>query len=494
MSRSKHNLSYYKLASINQGKIYPVGWKEVYPGDTFQHSTSVFSRVSPLVHPVMHPVHQKVHHWFVPFRLLWDGWEDFITGGPDGDDTTVHPYVTSPVSTGFANGSLADYLGLRPGVASRQYSALPFRAYGLIFNEFYRDQDLVNEVTVSTGSGSDTTTNTSILDAAWMKDYFTTSRPWEQKGPQVTIPLGQSAPIKSDGLKANSPYATVLDGNNVVSPLRASSGPADVFVANATPQSPNFPLYADLEEATGADLNDLREASAVQRFQEARARFGSRYAEYNLSAFNVRSPDARLQRPEYLGGGTQTIQFSEVVASSASTFDEEELPLGTLGGHGISAMRTNRYRRFFEEHGIVMSFLIVQPVTMYADATPRSFLRKSKFDYFQPEFAHVGQQAITNEEVQANHSNPTGTFAFQDRYDELRRSESSIAGEFRTTAADWHMARIFSGDVTLNADFVKSNPTNRIYASQTTDQLYCMIQHKITAIRPIPQTGTSMLK
>lgn len=494
MRRSKFSLSHYNLLSCNMGELVPCATLDVLPGDSFRHVTSVLVRATPLLAPVMHPVHVKVHHWFVPLRLIWANFENFITGGPDGNNATVPPYVTAPAVTGFDVGTLADYLGVPPEVPDAQVSALPFRAYAMIWNEFYRDQDLQTALTVSTGDGSDTTTSVALQNIGWEKDYFTTARPWEQKGTAVTVPIGTQAPVMGLGVYNT---ATIAAQNNIVqadgstsnftSGVASQSNPSLAMrVAGAADRTPS--IYADLAAATGVNINDLREALAIQRFQEARARYGSRYREY-LRDYGVRSSDARMQVPEYLGGGKQTIQFSEVLQTAEGTD-----PVGTLRGHGIGAMRSNRYRRFFEEHGIILSLMSVKPKTMYVQGLPRLWSRQTKEDYFTKEFAHIGQQEVLNKEVYLDHTTPDGVFGYQDRYDEYRRSESRVSGEFRTTTLDhWHAARIFGSDPALNASFVQSNPTKRIFAvtDPEIDALYCMVSHNIQARRNVPFKGSS---
>lgn len=495
MKRNKFSLSHYKLLSMNQGHLVPVGLTEVLPGDTIQQNTSALIRTQPLAAPVMHPVDARIHHWYVPHRLVWDEWEDFITGGPDGMDDTEFPTITTPASTGFAVSSLADYLGVLPAVPSRPVSALPFRGYALIWNEWYRDQDLETELVVSKASGSDTTTSVALQNCAWEKDYFTTARPWEQKGPSITIPIGDSADIKgigwstTPGLASQTFRETGGTTQTGVSAQITSSGAAagnQLFVAQRG--STGFPdITADLSNASAITVNALREALALQRFEEARARFGSRYVEY-LRYLGVKSSDARLQRPEYLGGGRQKIQFSEVLQTAEGTD-----AVGTLKGHGIGAMRSNRYRRFIEEHGYIYTFLSVKPKTMYAQGLARHWNRRIKEDFWQKELEHIGQQEVLNKEVYFPHTTPDGVFGYTDRYDEYRKTESSVAGNFRDTLDFWHMARIFSSDPALNAAFVKSNPTNRVYAVPAEDQLYVMANHSIQARRLVTGTGTSFI-
>ena len=204
MKRSKFSLSNYRLFSTDLGKLTPCGITEVLPGDTIQLSTSALVRLAPLLSPVMHPLHVRVHHFFVPHRLVWEDWEDFITGGPDGMDSSVFPTITFTGGSGAAIGSLADYYGVTPGVDNLEVSALPFRGYVKIFNDLYRDQDLVTELALDITSGPDTTTSTAIQNVAWERDYFTTARPWEQKGPEITLPLGVKAPVFGIGASSTS--------------------------------------------------------------------------------------------------------------------------------------------------------------------------------------------------------------------------------------------------------------------------------------------------
>lgn len=511
--RSKFNLSSYRLLTCDMGELIPCGLTEVLPGDTFQHSSSALIRVSPLLAPVMHPVHVRVHHFFVPHRLIWVDWEKFITGGPDGMDASVFPTITlsytgpSPGTGSGAIGQLGDYLGAYAGLNGLVVSALPFRAYSLIWNEFYRDQDLQTPLVIDLTSGPDTTTNTVLQNVAWEKDYFTSARPWTQKGPEVSIPLTGDAPVIGIGrLDTNwtaGPSSTLYESNNasrtyagfsLIDPSGASTGRTYIEQGDNIGGGGAYPkIRADLSNVTAATINDLRLAMALQRYEEARARFGSRYTEY-LAYLGVRSSDARLQRPEYLGGGKQTIQFSEVLQTSPTTDGDDEVGVGNLKGHGIGAVRSNRYRRFFEEHGYVVSLFSVRPKTMYVQGLPRTWNRRVKEDFWQKELEHIGQQEVLNKELYAPHASPDGVFGYQNRYDEYRRQESWISGEFRTTELDfWHMARIFGSTPALNADFVKSNPTKRINAVQSNDVLWCMINHSLQARRQLSKFGTSFI-
>lgn len=503
MKRGKFSLSHYKLLSAKMGGLIPLSWYEALPGDTIQMSTSALVRCAPLVTPPMHPVHVRLHHWFVPNRIIWDNWENFITGGSDGMDTSAHPYVD--FASAPAESSLADYMGVPTAtLSSLHVSALPFRAYALIFNEWYRDQDLVTALALSKGDGADSTTSLALANCAWEKDYYTSSRPWEQKGPTVTLPIAGSAPVTGLGvLAASGAGASSLSGVGTTASGDWTSQPSLHLSDNAPlmrmqaagqPSTSNRPqVFADLSAATGVDINQVRLAFALQRFEEARARYGSRYTEY-LRYLGVRSSDARLQRPEYLGGGRQTIQFSEVLQTSESG----TTPIGDLAGHGISALRSNRFRRFFEEHGIVMTLMSVRPRTIYTQPVQRGFLRGlavngmtgTKEDYWQRELQHIGQQEVNGMEVDVS----TGdvSFGFQDRYDEYRRLESSVSGAFRSTLDTWHFARSFGSAPALNSTFVQCVPTTRTFADTTADNLYVMAQHSVQARRLLSQVGTSM--
>lgn len=504
MKRNKFSLSHYRLMSFKMGNIYPCACIEVLPGDTFQHATKMLLRCAPLLAPVMHPVHVRIHHWFVPHRLVWDNWQNFITGGPDGLNASVFPTMTLTDADSTVR-HLPNYFGI-PSCAtggSMVVSALPFRAYQLIFNEWYRDQDLTTPVALSKADGVDTTTSRALEPVAWEKDYFTTARPWTAKGPNVTIPLTPTtAPITGigvvDGTATNAVAANVRQTSGSLmtgQSTPASNAALKVLTTGNTGSGNPIQVFADLSNVKASDINNIRLAFALQRYEEARARYGSRYTEY-LRYLGVRSSDARLQRPEYLGGGKQTIQFSEVLQTGVTTSGQSP-GVGNMAGHGIAALGSNRYRRFFEEHGYVLSLLSVRPRTIYAQSLPRTFNRRVKEDFWQRELQHIGQQAILNKEVYADGltGTPDGTFGYQDRYDEYRRQESNVAGDFRNTILNyWHMARIFASEPTLNSSFVVSNPTNRIFADQTgNDTLLAMVSHSVQARRLVARTGTSFI-
>lgn len=485
MRRYPHSLSHYNLSTFDMGQLVPVACVEVLPGDTFKGHTSALIRVTPPVVPVMHPVKVRFHWWFVPTRILMaEGeWGKFITGGSDGEGDGVSvPTITADAGTGFLAKSLPDYLGIKPGVVSLNVLAFPVRAYNKIWNERYRDQDLVAAVSQD---------QLVVQRVAWGKDYFTLARPWPQKGPEVTLPLGTTAPVLLDPTLGGSQLArdrdthALLVGAPTGVSYDATGALYSLASANEMIIDPATSLYTDLSTATAVSVNDVREAFARQRYEEARAQYGSRLTEY-LAYLGIRSSDARLQQPEYVGGGQQTISFSEVLQTGV-TDDGDTEGVGNMAGHGIAAMRSRNWMRFFEEHGYLMCVASVRPMSMYMDGLPRFWQRRSKEDWFQPEFQKIGQQEILRREVWAEAGAGGDTvFGYGNRYDEYTRQWSQVMGEFRDSSMDmWHMARGFTGAPTLNSSFIQCVPTDRIYQEQTQNELWCMIGHKLRARRMV---------
>lgn len=484
MKRSNFNLSNQKKFTGDMGYLIPIGWYEALPGDIIRHSTTALIRMAPLVTPVMHRVFIRIHHFFVPNRLIWDDWEDFITGGDDGNDATIHPYIS--IGTVGEN-QLADYLGLPTITFSpvKNVSALPFRAYAKIYNEFYRDQDIQSEVNCPITSGSDSSVNGSLLKVSWPKDYFTTCRPWEQKGDEVVIPVGGSAPVTGIGTQ-NQIYGTQTFYETDASTGRTISANANQYVEE-DPSNPGFPnVRANLSAATGIPINDLRLALALQRDMEIKAQYGSRYAEVLAHDFGVNNQDARLQRPEYLGGGKSIVQFSEVLSTDGSN-------TGEMYGHGISALKSNAFRRFIPEHGIVMSLMSVVPEPLYTIGINRAFLRETKEDYFDKTLQFIGEQEVTYNEIQASHSTRDEIFGYQKRYDEYRYQPNTIAGSMRSTLNTWHYGREYTGDIALNQSWLDCTPTKRTQADLDADSLIVTANHRVVAKRqiarnPMPRT------
>ena len=496
--RSTFGLSHYRLFSAKMGYIYPIACYEVLPGDTFRQSTSLFLRLAPLVTPVMHPVHVKIHSWYVPYRLLWEDWEDFRTRGPEGMDASEVPYITAPAG-GFPIGSLADYLGIPTGIEGLTVNAFAFRAYNYVVNENYRDERVQDELPWVMTGGADTTTSTALAPSPWGRDYFTTASPTPQTGPEVTIPVNYgdgSGPSLSAIQITGSPELAVAsggnprwesDGNLRWTATQSSSNPVN-STAGLTVNKGTLAATATIqpgEPGIGSiNIADWREAMAMQRFEETRSLWGARYNEF-LMDMGIRPSDARLQLPEYLGGGRQTIQFSEVLQTAPGGED----PVGALKGHGIGAMRTNRFRRFFEEDGIVLTFAMVRPIGVYMQGLHKMWSRRSFAEFYNYQFEHLSQQPVYTRELYAGVSDQDKIFGYQNIYDDYRSIPSQVSGEMRTILNSWHMARDFSNEPVLNGDFITSPPTNRIFAAQENDTLYCMAHHTIHSRRLLPRFG-----
>lgn len=488
--RNKFSRSHYNLLTCNMGELIPIYWDEVIPGDIWQHRTSALIRLNAQVYPVMHPVKVRIHHWYVPYRLLWEDYEDFFTGGNDGTETPGFPRM-APTGTVTA-GELLNYLGLPVGTPTAQiFNAMPVRAYTKIYNDHYRDQDLITELTMSVASGVDGTTNRTLQNVSWEKDIFTTARTTTQRGSDLSIPLTGNADVVPTGNEQPTfkftgdagPFAmrSTLSTTN----LDWNSSPS--VTAQAEWSDPK--LEADMSSVSGVTLEDLRLAIGKQRYMEIMQRAGARYGEYARAIFGVNNPDARLQLPEYLGGGKQTIAFSEILATAEGTNTE----VGDQKGHGIAAIRTRRYRRFVPEHGIIMSLMSVVPRAIYAHHIERQMNRNAstvKEDYFTPQLQGIGDDEILNNEVYALHSSPSGVFGYQNRYEEYRTKLSRVTAEMEESPNyNRHLARILSGTPALNQSFIECSPSKRIFADTSPDAMQCMISHSIQTRRPVGRTG-----
>jgi len=494
--RHRHTLSHYKLLTGDMGQLLPVGLVEALPGDTFQHAASVFMRLSPMAAPVMHPVALRVHHFFIPHRLTWPtegpagaktGWEEFITKGDDGKDVQTIPTIAT---TGTA-ADLFDYLGL-PVVSGINVSELPIRAFNMVYNEFYRDQDLAairqeDEKTIPL--------------IAWEKDYLTMARPWTQKGDAVTVPIGGQAEVHGIA-KGNQTWqgqqTAIFETGGTGSTTYAGSSPmhTEPWFAEEDPANAGFPgIFADLSGASGVDVNTFRRAFALQRYAEARARYGSRYTEY-LRYLGVNPADARLQRPEYLGGGTARVSMSEVLQTTDTTAATAgRYGVGDMYGHGVAHTRSNRYRRTFNEHGYVLSLLSVRPRAMYLDGISRTWLRRTNEEFWQKELQQIGQQEVWQGEVysETSPSDTYDTFGYQDRYREYREENSRVSAEFRDVLKYWHLGREFSTAPVLNQSFTDCAPSKRIFNVQTNHGLWIAVQHNLVARRLVARNATSKI-
>lgn len=527
--RNVFNLSYENKLTVNAGELIPIMCKPVVPGDKFRVNTEMLVRLAPLVAPMMHRVDVFTHYFFVPNRLVWNEWEDFITKGVDGIDSPVFPTYSFPsvvdtanAHNSFGDGSLWDYLGLpslnQIGEAVFQVqspngvkapvgfkvSALPFRAYHLIYNEYYRDQNLTSELEFTLDSGNyQLPVNSSLWQLhrrAWEKDYFTSALPWVQRGPEVTVPIngGGEIPVEMKENFAAQKITTFPDrkpisGSEVLysAPSVLSYGQIGSIKGQALIEPDNFVVNTD---QMGVNINDIRTSNALQRWFERNARSGSRYIEQILSHFGVRSSDARLQRPQFLGGGRTPISVSEVLQTSST---DSTSPQANMAGHGISAGVNHGFTRYFEEHGYIMGIMSIRPRTGYQQGVPKDFRKFDNMDFYFPEFAHLGEQEIKNEELYLNASDAVneGTFGYTPRYAEYKYSQNEVHGDFRGNMAFWHLNRIFNEKPNLNTTFVECNPSNRVFATAETsdDKYWVQIYQDIKALRLMPKYGTPML-
>ena len=445
--RSVFDLSYDKKMTADMGYLYPVMCDEVVPGDKFEIGNEIVIRFQPLVAPVLHEINAYVHYYFVPYRLLDDTWEDFITGGVDGDSVAVLPRW-DPTSYGV--GSLWDYLGFPAAVkpTGRLPLDYPRRAYNLIYNEFYRDENIIDEIAL---------TNETILKRAWSKDYFTSALPWQQRGTAPALPIsGLSSAVWTANPSIASPG---VDGTGVIMMQSNSSGynPGnattktllDKLLVNLSGINANT---VDLSEATTFNVADLRLAFQIQKWMERNARAGVRYTEFLGAHFGVKPRDDRLQRPEYLGGSKNPVIISEVLQTSST---DTESPQGNLAGHGITVGQTFCASYFAQEFGLIMGIMSVMPKPAYQQGVDRQWLRQTRYDFYFPEFANLSEQAIERVELYASgvESENKTVFGYQGRYDEMRVKKNMVCSLMRTDFNYWHMGRIFSSAPNLNKTF-----------------------------------------
>ena len=501
--KSVFDLSHERKFSMNMGDLVPVLCQEVIPGDKFRINMEQLVRFMPLIAPMMHRVNVYTHFFFVPNRLVWNDWEKFITGGDKGIDIPVFPtfansnsvsYLKNNDSKLFGYGSLLDYMGfpikqiqdsvLTIDIPLVKISQLPFRAYQLIYNEYYRDQNLEEPITIPKTSGAlnwqigHTHLLLELRRRAWEKDYFTSALPYAQKGTQMELPLTGEALVRAQSDKRSVALGNIISGQ-------------DKAVTTGYTTS-NGALYADMDNVSSTTVNELRQAFQIQKWLERNARGGTRYIEQILSHFGVKSSDARLQRPEYLGGGKTPVTISEVLQMSSS---DETSPQGNMAGHGVSVGNSNQFSRYFEEHGMIIGIMSVIPRTAYMQGIPRLLSKTDRYDFYWPEFAHLGEQTVQSQELYwspASESYNKSDFGYQPRYTEYRYIPDTVHGEFGNTLKFWHMAREFANAPLLNSDFVKckGDSLKRPFPVQDdSHKLYVQTYCNIKAIRPIPKYG-----
>lgn len=483
--------------SAKMGKLIPTMVTECVPGDTFQIGCESLIRFAPLIAPVLHRMDVSMHYFFVPNRIVWENWQKFIV---DPNATNPLPFIEMSDNLSEDELKFADYMGVPPvplGGDAAQVNAIPFAAYQAIYNEYYRDQNLIAPVDYQLSDGNNTGIQSELLtqrNRAWEHDYFTSSLPFAQKGAAVDIPLGtlgENVPVR-----INQPGAGPASSNWA---FQAWDGGATSTWTTFEPnvdEGPNsdFEPYALTEglELGATTINDLRRAFRLQEWLEKNARGGTRYIENILMHFGVRSSDKRLQRPEYITGTKSPVVISEVLNT---TGEDGGLPQGNMAGHGVS-VTSGKYGSYFcEEHGYIIGIMSVMPKTAYQQGIPRTYLKKDSLDFFWPSFAHIGEQPVQVQELYAYNANAEDTFGYVPRYAEYKYMPSRVAGDFRTSLDYWHLGRKFATQPSLNGTFIECTPADveRIFAVQSgEDNLYCHILHKIRAVRPMPKFGTPM--
>lgn len=493
---NKFNLTHGHNTTMDMGYLYPVDFIEMLPGDIFKFQNEFLVRLMPMIAPLLNRLKVTLRWWYCPTRILMDDWQDFITGGPDGTDSTVLPTVTAP-DGGWSVGSLADHFRIPTGVSGLTCSAMPFRMYDLVFNEWYRSEAIQDPVALSLASGPDSTSNTDLLKVGWRRDYFTDCLPSPQKGPSVMLPLGTSAPVVGSGEPLQ--FKT-FDGTGV-HPLIASDAAAGGYSAVKidqtdltlnqslrVPTSGNSGLKVDLSTATGATINSLRQAAAIQQFQELNMRGGNRYVEFVFNQYGVRTPDASLQRPQYVGGMSANVIISEVLQTSETSENSSQ---GNMSGHGIAAGTSPVIRFRSLEHGYLMCLMSIQPDTIYHQGLPRELQRETRFDYAIPLLSHLGEQGVKLGELYATGTDADNTiFGYTRRYAEYTSFPSAITGQLRTSLNYWTASRNFENAPQLNSEFIESTPSNDVFAvPEGTDHMVVQVMHHMKALRPLPKYG-----
>lgn len=522
--RSVFDRSHGYKTTFNSGYLVPFYVDEVLPGDSFKLTATLFARLATPIVPFMDNLYLETFFFFVPNRLVWDNWQKF--NGEQKNPTDSTDFLIPTVSgTNVQNQTLWDYFGLPTNVnKALKVNALPFRAYNLIFNEWFRDENLQESLKVPTTDGPDNLSDYSLVRRGKRHDYFTSCLPWPQKGPGVEIALGGSAKVTGD-VSLAAQYGSFHADNGISSVSNWSSpypvsftdpvilGSKDqawsrvpktvpLSITASTSSDPGSISYyagrglvlannlsADLSGATPISINDLRQAFQIQKLYERDARGGTRYTEILRSHFGVVSPDARLQRPEYLGGSSARISINPVQQTSSTN---DTTPQGNLAAYGVVADSFHGFSKSFVEHGYVFGFVNVRADLTYQQGLNRMWSRQGRFDFYWPVLAHLGEQAVLNKEIYAQGTaDDDKVFGYQERYAEYRYYPGQITGKFRSTDPQpldsWHLAQKFSSLPTLSPQFIQDNPpVERVIAVQDEPQFLFDSYIRLKCARPMP--------
>lgn len=506
IGRSKFNRSHVLKTTFDEGKLIPIFVDEVLPGDSFKLKVTTFTRMATPIFPVMDNLYLETFFFFVPMRLIWENFQKFMGEQENPGDSTDFLIPTYTATTGPAVGSLSDYFGIPTGVNNISYNILPHRAYWLIWNEWFRDENLQNSAPLFKGDAgkvweSDTAVNgfgpNDCAPRGKRYDYFTSCLPWPQKGPGVELPLGGTAPVLGVDSSGLDTHHLFMREDGTITSLTADGAVSNYDVVARPKSNVTSILYsnmvADLSQATAATINSLRQAFQLQRYYEKDARGGTRYIEKIKSHFGVTSPDARLQRPEYLGGHSDRININPVVQTSST---DSTSPQGNLSAFGVSGARYHGFSKSFVEHGYIIGLANVRADLTYQQGLNRMWSRKTVLDFYWPSFAHLGEQAVLNKEIFAQGtSKDDEVFGYQERYGEYRYKPSMITGKFRSTYAQsldaWHFSQKFENLPTLSNQFIQDHPPiSRCLAVPTEPHFLMDAFFNLKCVRPMPLFGT----